>query len=129
MIVIDASAMIDLLVGEGRALRRVAGEDLAAPHLLDAEVGNVIRRRTLAGDLDERLGERAIGDLIDLEITRYAHTHLLARTWELRANLTVYDALYVALAETLNVPLVTLDSRIAGAPGLRAAIEVVPIRA
>lgn len=127
MIVVDASVVIDVLVGEGRATDRLADEDLAAPHLLDAEVGNVIRRKTLAGQLDAATARQALGDFVELEISRYGHTILLPRAWELRANLTVYDALYVALAEVLEAPLLTLDGRVAGAPGLRAVIEVVPV--
>ena len=126
MIVVDASALIDVLVGSGQAIDRLVGEDLAAPHLLDAEVGNVIRRKTLGGELDVRLGRQALEDLGRLEILRYAHTPLLSRAWELRENLTVYDALYIALAEALDAPLITLDARMAAARGLRATIEVIP---
>jgi predicted nucleic acid-binding protein len=125
VIVVDASALIDALVGEGRATGRLAGEELAAPHLLDAEVGNVIRRKAIAGELDPALGEQALADLAGLEILRYGHVRLLRRAWQLRDVLTVYDALYVALAETLEAPLVTLDARLAATPGTGAVVEVV----
>lgn len=125
MIVVDASVLIDVLLGEGSALDRIAAEELAAPHLLDAEVGNVIRRFTIARELEDQKAERALEDHLELEIIRYAHTHLLQRAWELRANLTVYDALYVSLAEALDAPLVTLDRRLAGVPGTRGVVEVI----
>lgn len=124
MIVLDASVVIDVLVGEARALERLGTEELAVPHLLDAEVGNVIRRKTLNGELGEDVAVQALADLAEIELARYGHVDLLPRAWELRANLTVYDALYVALAEALESPLLTMDARIAGAPGLRAVVEV-----
>lgn len=126
MIVIDASTVVDVLVGEGRAVERMAGEDLAAPHLMDAEVGNVLRRQVLEGLLIARRGGEALKDLGQLEILRYEHVGLLLRAWALRENLTFYDALYMALAEALEAPLVTLDSRLGGTPGTSAIVEVIP---
>jgi predicted nucleic acid-binding protein len=125
LIVVDASVLIDVLVGEGRGVGRIADEDLNAPHLLDAEVANVLRRRTLSGALDAAFAARALDDLNELQIARYGHLELLERCWELRSNLSVYDALYVALAEALDAPLVTLDQGIAAVPGIRTTVEVV----
>jgi predicted nucleic acid-binding protein len=126
VIVVDASVVVDALVGTAGTHTRLAGEDLAAPHLLDAEVANALRSRNRTGDLDADSAQRALIDLRALELERFSHTHLLGRVWELRHNLTVYDALYVALAEILEVPLVTLDTRVALAPGTTAVIEVLP---
>ncbi|MEX1006255.1 MAG: type II toxin-antitoxin system VapC family toxin [Acidimicrobiia bacterium] len=126
MIVVDASVVLDALVATGGTHTRLAGEDLAAPHLLDAEVANALRSRNRTGDLDAVSAHRALTDLAALEVERFSHVHLLTRVWELRDNLTVYDALYVALAEALDIPLVTLDTRTAAAPGTTAVIEVLP---
>lgn len=126
MIVVDASVLVDVLVGEGRGRPRLATEDMVAPHLLDAEVGSGIRSLVLAGDLTSRQGREALGHLGDLEIERLPHLPLLPRAFDLRANLSIYDALYVALAEALEIPLVTLDRRLAAAPVVRAVVEVIP---
>lgn len=123
---VDASALVDVLVGEGRALGRLAVEELCAPHLLDAEVGSVLRGKLLAGELELDVCSDALGDLQDLEVLRWPHVGLLERALELRSNVTFYDGLYVALAEHLDVPLVTLDGRLAKSPGVRAAIELLP---
>ena len=125
MIVVDASALIDVLAGEGRPARRLADEHLAAPHLLDAEVASVLRRQTQHGLLDPGVAAGALDDLRQAAITRYRHVDLLDRVWELREDLSAYDALYVALAEKLGAPLVTMDAKIATTPGLRASIEVI----
>ena len=130
MIVADASAVLDLLIGTPAA-ERVAdrllssSETVHAPHLLDVEVTQALRRYVAAGDLDPRQGERAVADLLDLPIQRHAHTVLLRRAWELRASVTAYDAVYVALAEALRAPLVTRDGRLARAHGHRARIELI----
>ena len=130
MIVLDASALLELLLGGpgaeplGRRLLR-ADESLHAPHLLDVEVAQVLRRYTLAGELDAARGAEVIEDLSVIPIQRYGHEHLLARIWALRRNVTAYDAAYIALAEALDAPLVTRDARLARAPGHRAAVEVV----
>lgn len=94
------------------------------PHLLDLEVLNVVRRQTLRGILTTERGTTALQDLENIKMTRYPHTSLLGRIWELRDNLTAYDAAYVALAEALDAPLITLDRRLAQAPGNRAVVEV-----
>jgi predicted nucleic acid-binding protein len=126
VIVVDASVLVGALMGEEAAADRQAGEDLAAPHLIDIEVGHVVRRFVAAGRITPERGLEAIHDLSRVEIERYEHAGLLLlRAWDLRDNLSFYDATYVALAEALRVPLVTLDARLAGAPGVMATVEVV----
>lgn len=129
MIVIDASALIDLLVRgpataaiERRMKRR---QVLCAPHLIDAEVAQVLRRYAAAGLLDDRRGREALDDLADLGLRRFPHTRLLPEIWRRRHNLTAYDAAYVALAGALDAPLVTRDRRLAAAAGSGVQIEVV----
>ena len=129
MIVVDASAVLELLLRtdkvprlEERLLAR--GESLHAPHLLDLEVAQVLRRHAAAGDLSPERGREALADLVDLPVHRYPHDVLLPRIWELRKNVTAYDAAYLALAEVLIAPLVTCDARLASAPGHTAAVVV-----
>lgn len=130
MIVVDASAVLELLLrmrsAEPLAERLFDPEvSLQAPHLLDLEVAQVIRRYWLAGSIDgDRAGE-ALADFQDLRIHRHPHESLLSRVWELRHNLTAYDAVYVALAEALGAPLLTRDARLASAPGHVAVVEIV----
>lgn len=128
MIVVDASVIVTALADDGpdgdRARERLRGERLAAPHLLDLEVTSAWRRLVAAGELDERRARLALADLQGLRVERVRHGSLLDRCWELRGNLTVYDAAYVALAELLEVILVTADAKLAKAPGSRCPIEV-----
>lgn len=128
MIVVDASVVVAALAddgADGRAARqRLVSDRLAAPQLIDVEVLAAWRRLASAGKLGEQRAELARADLRALPIERVPHGPLLERMWELRANLTTYDAAYVALAETLRAPLVTVDTKLAGAPGPRCAIEV-----
>ncbi len=128
MIVLDASAAIELLLrtpaGEDVA-RRIARAELAAPHLIDVEVAQVARRYERARSLTGSRARQLLSDLLDLELTRYPHDVLLPRAWQLRANLTVYDAVYVTLAEALGGALLTCDARVARAPGHRARVELV----
>lgn len=130
MIVVDASAVIEVLLGTPAA-RRVAerlfaeGETLHAPHLLDVEVAQVLRRYALADALGSERGGEALEDLADFPITRYPHQPFLLRIWELRHNVTAYDAAYLALAEALAAPLVTRDAKLASAAGHSARIELV----
>ena len=101
------------------------GETLHAPHLLDVEVAQVLRRYALAGEVDAERCRAALNDLADLSLTHYPHDFLMRRVWDLRANLSAYDAVYVALAEALEAPLLTRDRRLANAPGHDARVEVV----
>ncbi len=128
--VIDASAVIEMLLGLDNAdavIQRAfsQSETLHAPHLLDVEVAQVIRRYWRAGDLTATRGEEALRDLGDLPIHRYAHEPLLGRMWQLRNNLTAYDAAYIALAEGLDAEFLTLDKALSRVPGVRVAIEVI----
>jgi predicted nucleic acid-binding protein len=93
--------------------------------LIDIEVAQVLRRFLRRGDINPERGRVALQNLADLPLVRYPHERLLPRVWELRNNLTAYDAVYVALAEVLDAPLLTRDRRIAAAPGIRARIELV----
>ena len=130
MIVLDASAAVDWLVQSSaapRIERRIfaRNQSLHAPELLDLEVAQVLRRLAREGVLTVSRAEAAIDDLLDLRINRYPHSVLLPRIWQLRHNISAYDAAYVVLAEELHATLVTRDSRLASVPGHRAAIEVV----
>lgn len=129
MIVADASVVLDLLVNgppAERIVRRLRRPDeaLHAPHLLDAEVAQVLRRWELAGEVSGARAAEAVNDFLALPLTRHAHVPLLPRVWELRHSVSAYDGLYVALAEALDAPLVTRDARLARAHGHRARIEL-----
>jgi predicted nucleic acid-binding protein len=91
---------------------------------MDLEVLHALRRRALHGVMSPGRSSQALEDLADITFVRYPHTSFVERIWSLRENLTAYDAAYVALAEALDAPLITLDARLAGAPGIRAAVEV-----
>jgi predicted nucleic acid-binding protein len=127
MIVIDASALVELLLGgtprAARLAARIRGQTLHAPHLVDLETTSVLRSMEARG-LATAVAVQALADLVALAITRYPHDVVLPRIWQLRANLTVYDACYVALAESLATPLITCDARLAAAPGNHATIEL-----
>lgn len=99
-------------------------ESLHAPHLLDVEVASVLRRYQLFGELSAEDGREALADLAGLDIVRYPHDPLLPRVWELRRSVTAYDAVYLALAEVLEAPLLTLDRRLTRARGHEARVEV-----
>lgn len=131
MIVTDASAILEVLLGRTATLdiqQRLFenGESLHAPHLLDLEIAQVLRRYVLGGDLSSRRGRQALTDLADFPIHRYPHDLFLLRIWELRHNVTAYDAAYLALAESLAAPLLTCDTRLATTSGHRATVELVP---
>jgi predicted nucleic acid-binding protein len=127
VIVVDASVLAVALADDGpdgdNARSRLRSERLAAPELVDLEVASVLRRQLRHGDIDDRRASQALTDLIDLPLRRASHKPLLARCWELRGNLTVYDAAYVALAEVLDATLLTGDGRMSRATGPRCRIE------
>jgi predicted nucleic acid-binding protein len=130
VIVIDASALAELVVGGSPRAARIAAriahpsESLHAPHLIDFEFVSVMRTLEARGVLSGALAMRAITDLLLVDLIRYPHDVLVPRVWQLRGNLTPYDAAYVALAENLAAPLVTCDAKLAAAPGNRARIEL-----
>ncbi|MGH3405563.1 MAG: type II toxin-antitoxin system VapC family toxin [Streptosporangiaceae bacterium] len=130
MIVADASVLVVALADDGpdgdQARARLRGEYLAVPELADLEVASVLRRQMRAGAIDARRARLALDDLAALPARRAPHRPLLARCWELRDNLTPYDAAYVALAEAMNATLLTGDRRLARAPGSNCNIEVLP---
>lgn len=130
MIVVDASAALEVLLRTPAAPAVETRlfdprQTLHAPHLLDVEVAQVLRRYALADEIDAQRCRTALDDLGDLPVHRYPHDVLLPRIWALRANLTAYDAAYVALAEALDAPLLTRDRRLATAPGHAARVELV----
>jgi predicted nucleic acid-binding protein len=129
MIVLDASAAVDWLL-QTPAGQRIESriyshnENLHAPHLLDLEVTQVLRRLVLQELIPGHRADEAVRDLLDLRINRYAHFVLLTRVWHLRHNFSTYDAAYIVLAEKLGAPLVTRDSRLASASGHTATVEL-----
>ncbi len=129
MIVVDASVVATALADDGAAGRRARARllragHLAAPDLVDVETVSVLRRRWLAHTLTARRFSAAVDDLADLDLDRFPTLPLMRRAYELRANVTAYDASYVALAELLDCPLLTADTRLARAPGTTCAVEV-----
>ena len=129
MIVLDASAAVDWLLQTSpgqRIDRRIYAhsETLHAPHLLDLEVTQVLRRLTQQGVVSGTRADEAVRDLVDLRLTRYPHLVLLPRIWQLRHNFSAYDAAYIVLAEKLGAPLITRDGRLASASGHGATIEL-----
>jgi len=128
--VFDASALVEYLTfgQHAEAVReRIAAAStwLWAPQLIDAEVGHSLRGVVRAGEISARAARAALAELMDMRLLRIDHRLLLDRAWELRDNVSFYDGLYVALAEELDAPLVTLDARLAAAPGLKAEVDVV----
>lgn len=126
----DASAALETLLRTPAAATLEErlfdpGETLHAPHLLDVEVAQVLRRYSRTGEVDPERCRAALADLAEFPMSRYPHDFLLSRVWELRDNLTAYDAVYVALAEALDAPLLTRDRRLATAPGYHARVELV----
>jgi predicted nucleic acid-binding protein len=129
LIVLDASAAIELVLRTHRGAevrKRIAPDDetLHAPHLLDLEVAQVLRRYESLGDLTAGTAREALADFSDLRIERYPHDLFLSRIWELRKNATAYDAAYLALAEALAATLLTADAKLAAVPAHRARVEV-----
>lgn len=129
MLVVDASCLYEVVAGSERAEtirgRLAGGDDQVAPHLIDVEVFSVIRRHHLLGRLDTTAATQAVDDLRDWPGERVGHRLLLRRAWELRSTVRGWDAIYVALAEALGAPLMTLDARLAAAPGPRCDFELV----
>ena len=129
MIVVDASVLAPALAddnSDGDAARAsLRGHALVAPELIDLEVASVWRRQVVAGQLEVRRADFAVADLLALPLQRIPHRQLVTRCWELRKNLTPYDAAYVALAELLGVVLVTGDKRLSRSSGLRCRVEVI----
>jgi predicted nucleic acid-binding protein len=129
MIVVDASVLAPALGDDGpagdAARGRLRGEQLAAPALIDLEVTSVFRSQNADGLLEDRRASQALDDLSRIPVRRAPHQDLVARCWELRRNLTPYDAAYVALAEALDVPLLTADAKLSRAPGIRCRVEVI----
>jgi len=129
-LVIDASVVVAALVDGGAdgawAEPHLVAGGLVAPHLMPAEVANVLRRAVLAGALSSDAASLAHRDLLDLRVELFPYEPYAERVWELRANVTAYDAWYVAIAEQLGAPLVTLDRRLAGSSGPRCQFAVRP---
>ncbi len=131
MIVADASVVLDLLLGAGSeagdtlAMYLGAREVVCAPHLVDAEVAQGLRRFALRGELSDAEATTMVRDLSDLPIRRFPHRRLVARAFELRTNVTIYDGLYLALAEALACPVITGDSALRNVPGCHARTEIV----
>ena len=126
MIVVDASAALAALLNAGPARQAVSAEQLHAPHLIDSEVANALRRASAARRLDADAASAALDTWRRLGMTRYPAHSLLDRIWGLRDNLSAYDATYVALAEFLGCSLVTADARLAQAPRIDCSITLVP---
>jgi predicted nucleic acid-binding protein len=130
VIVVDASALLEFLLQTelgGRVEARLFrdDDDLHAPHLVDVEILQGLRRLVRTGELASARADEAIADLADLDLHRHPHLDLLGRAWKLRNNITGYDAMYVTLAEAIEAPIVTCDGPLANAPGHRARIELI----
>ncbi|WP_102141437.1 type II toxin-antitoxin system VapC family toxin [Mycobacterium hubeiense] len=126
MIVVDASAAIAGLLNDGPARRRLATGGIHVPHLADPEVASGLRRLVHAGEITAADSWRALDAWRRLALTRYPMAGLLSRIWELRDNVSAYDASYLALAETLDGELITADARLSQAAGIRCPVTVVP---
>jgi len=126
VIVVDASAATAALLNDGPARHALANEQLHAPHLIDVEVASGLRRAVLAGTIPAEAGKAALGVMGNLAFTRYPVVGLLDRLWELRDDVSAYDACYLALAETLGCALLTADARLSRAAGIDCVVTVVP---
>ncbi|MCU1484115.1 MAG: putative nucleic acid-binding protein contains domain [Actinomycetia bacterium] len=128
MIVVDASVVVTAVAAVGPdgtlARHRLTGEHLHAPHLLDLEVASALRQLVGRRAIKAAAAATALDELTRLPLRRVPHVRLLPRCWELRHNLSTYDACYVALAEALRLPLLTADQRLARAPGIRCDVEL-----
>jgi predicted nucleic acid-binding protein len=126
MIVVDASAAVSALLNVGQARVALSGEQIHVPHLIDAEVASAMRRHVANGAVPSEAGWTALDTWRRLGVTRHPLPALLDRIWQLRDNMTAYDASYVALAEALGCALLTADARLSRAPGARCSVTVVP---
>jgi len=126
VIVVDASAALSALLNDGSARHALTEQQLHVPHLVDVEIASGLRRAAAAGRLDAGAAWNALDRWRRLGVTRYGVPALLVRVWELRENLSAYDAIYVALAEHLDCVLLTADGRLGRAPGVRCPVTVVP---
>ena len=124
MIVLDASAFVDGVVGDRAVIERLVDEDVHVPHLLDLEVASALRRLVAADEIENERAVEALATLEAADIHRHPHTPLLGMIWDLRDEMTPYDAAYVALATVLQAPLITTDRKLAAAPGLPCAVEL-----
>lgn len=125
MIVVDASAVVLGLLNDGEARARLRGEALVSPHLVDSEVLSTLRTQVSRGEIDAADATRAVDTWGRLGIERFGAEPLLGRIWELRHTVSAYDATYVAVAEALELPLLTADGRLARSPGPRCTVVVV----
>ena len=126
MIVVDASAAVSALLKDGDARQMLSENRLAAPHLVDVEVIQTLRKLLFRGSMALEDAERAVHRWTRLGVERFPLVGLVARIWALRDNVSAYDTAYVALAEALDCPLLTADARLASAPGPDCPITVVP---
>jgi predicted nucleic acid-binding protein len=130
VIVIDASALLEFLLQTPLGARVetrlfLDDDEFHAPHLVDVEVVQGLRRLVRTGEVSPGRATEAIADLTDLDLHRHSHLDLLGRAWKLRDNITAYDAMYVALAEAIDAPIVTCDEPLARTPGHRARVELI----
>jgi predicted nucleic acid-binding protein len=129
MSVADASVLVEFLAGgeHREAAEHAIGRErwVWAPALIDAEVGNALRRQVRLGKIGPRKAGAALQDLLTMRLQRIPHAALAERAWQLRDNVSFYDGLYVALAEAAGAPLLTLDERLTRAPGLRTEVELI----
>jgi predicted nucleic acid-binding protein len=130
VIVVDASAMLEFLLQTPLGTRVEARlfrdhDELHAPHLVDIEVLQGLRRLVRVGEVSPGRADEVIADLSDLDLHRHAHLHLLSRAWKLRENISAYDAVYVALAEAVEAAIITCDGPLAKSPGHRSRIELI----
>jgi predicted nucleic acid-binding protein len=128
MLIVDASCLFEVLTGgpfaDAVAERFRADDDQGAPHVVDVEVVSMIRREHGLGRLDRTAASQAVADLSTWPGERFGHQPFLGRIWQLRGAVRAWDAAYVALAEAMNAPLLTLDARLSRAPGPRCKIDV-----
>jgi len=128
VIVADASILMAALLDEGGAgalaRERLLAHEVHIPELADVEVLSAVRRQVLSGSLTAQRGTQALHDYAELTLERFPHLPLLSRAWQLRDTVSAYDAQYVALAELLQVPLVTADGRLSRASGLRCPVDL-----